>query len=118
MLRYYYQHYAEKYLGVFTSYNEAILRHITSISRNDFLVLDYNLLSAESAYILEVLTKNWGFDLHHADFNGIYKQELISTTVEMNGFIKDRALIAKAENIEKQLQQYAFVKNDGINIPG
>jgi hypothetical protein len=114
-----YKTHSEFLLKVWIRYNEEILNHIRHLSAQQFIVVDYlSVIKNEKPVFLHI-KNNWGFNLRYYDFKKVYKESLVSKTVDINPYIKDKTLIAKAKELENSLNQYIFkpkFENIGVNV--
>jgi hypothetical protein len=100
--------YAEQYLKVWVCYNEELLKHIQDINKENAIVCNVPILIRDSKNILSWLEHECFFDINYIDFNSIYKGELISEHTDITGFVKNRALIEKANALQLELYKHLF----------
>src|SRR5947209_7438321 len=77
----------------------------------------YEDLLKEDEYIFQQLTKEGEFDLDFVPFNDIFKKELLSKTQTISRYVKDKALLAKAAELERHcfaLSQNQRAKQAGL----
>ncbi|MFN8253344.1 MAG: hypothetical protein U0V75_15860 [Ferruginibacter sp.] len=98
------QQQAKGFLKTWISYYEQILFHISLVPPERLVVISCPQLLHRDKAVFTKLTQQWGLDLHYFSFNHIFKQHYISKPHTVDGFIKDKTLVAKARSIEEQLQ--------------
>jgi len=92
------------YLSVWITYNEEILKNIRSLEESKYLVIDSSSLCDIAGQVFDHLTDEWKFDLDYYDFNKIFKASLLSPPTDIDVFVKDESLQARAQQLEKQLK--------------
>jgi hypothetical protein len=102
----YYREKATDYLQVWIDYNEHILDMLTSIPKDDYLVINYSLLETRDRDVFAFLTKAWDFKLEHFPFVKVYKKNMISAKNDIDPLIEDQALIFKAKELEGKFKNY------------
>lgn len=95
----------EKYLKVCITYNEEILHHARQISPDRYRVVDYKGLITSDRSVFQHLHNNWGFPLHYTAFGDIYKENLLHKPDDLSRFVKDKTLLAKAAELERELRK-------------
>lgn len=97
---------AESYLKVWVEYNEHILNTLKDLPAEDYMVVNYTLLEKFDKQIFSFLTKSWNFALKYFSFKDVYDKSLISTPVNIDPYIHNAALLAKAKATEKEFEKY------------
>ena len=97
---------ATQYLKVWITYNECIVTHIKKLPKSSYVVLDYTALLKDDQPVFSHLTQAWKFRLNYVKFKQIYKQKLLNEAQRIDAFVKDKSLLEKANDIEKQLRSY------------
>lgn len=96
---------AKTYLKACTLYNEALLQLVNAVPESRCLVVDYAQLIREDDEVFSTLQKDWQFSgLRYRPFSDIFKEKLISKQWDFFHVIKDKSLIARAEQSEKNLR--------------
>ncbi|WP_214073837.1 hypothetical protein [Mucilaginibacter sp. dw_454] len=108
-LKAYYQLHAEDFLNTWIAYNEAIINTIKTLPKNRFIVTDSNLLCTAENSVFSHLIDDWHFDLKFYDFNKVYKSQLLSRETDIIPFVKNKAVIDKAQKLEAKLRGYMVV---------
>jgi len=101
----FYEDLSEFYLQVWITYNEEILKNIRSMDEEKYLVLDSSSLGANSEQVFDHLKNKWNFSLNYYDFKKIFNAGLVSQPMDINVFVKENALVARAQLLEKQLKE-------------
>ncbi|MGZ3766839.1 MAG: sulfotransferase [Mucilaginibacter sp.] len=102
----YYRDNAERFLKVWIEYNEHILSTLKVLAPEDYLVINYALLEEFDQQVFFCLTKKWRFALQYFSFKEVYKENLISGTIDLSPFISDKELLSKAKNLQNAFEQY------------
>ena len=102
--------YSEFYLRVWVSYNEQLLEHLTKLSKDHYILIDYHTLNKDDKSIFLHIDRQWGFNLEHVEFKSVYKNNLMSGAADLSPYIKDKALMNKAQKIYQSLQAHLFIK--------
>jgi hypothetical protein len=100
----YYKRNAEHYLKVWLAYNEEILRMVKNIPAGDYIVTNCGMLEKKDTEIFNFLTQNWHFKLTYFSFKNVFKKSLMNSVKNMEDFIQDKVLIAKADYVETRLK--------------
>jgi hypothetical protein len=101
-----YRENSEAYLKVWIAYNRNLLMHINKLSKQNYLVTNYENLKENNFYIFSYLKNQWGFHLNYVDYNKVFKEKLISDLVNIEPYINNKGLIYEAEEIERRLEGY------------
>ena len=101
---------AERYLTIWLSYNEQILKMLKRLPAENYLVIDYMVLQQSDKKIFDFLTLKWGLSLSYSNFKDIYKPSLMSTSKNIDDYISDKVLIDKAGYIETKLR--SLIRDD------
>ena len=104
--RKFYNEHTEYYLKVWIDYNEHILSMLAELSPEDYMVVNYLQLKKNDAQVFSLLTNTWRFALKYFSFKDVYKEEMISNTVDLYPFITDHSLLSKAKNVEDEFKKY------------
>jgi hypothetical protein len=102
----FYREKAEYFLKVWIEYNEHILNLLKDLDQDDYIVINYSVLQKSDRQVFSFLTKTWGFMLKYFPFNDIYKENLMSHPIDLEPYLKDATLLAKAKNVENDLKKY------------
>ena len=100
----YYDKNAERYLKVWLTYNQEILKAVRNIPEEDYLVVNYTVLEHKDNEVFEFLTNTWNFSLNYFDFRKVYKDSLMSGVKNIGNLVKDKMLLTKADYIETRLR--------------
>lgn len=100
----YYDKNAERYLKVWLTYNQEILKAVRNIPEEDYLVVNYTVLEHKDNEVFEFLTNTWNFSLNYFDFRKVYKDSLMSGVKNIGNLVKDKMLLTKADYIENRLR--------------
>ncbi|MVT12423.1 sulfotransferase family protein [Chitinophaga tropicalis] len=100
--------YSEHYLKVWINYNESILQHLQQLPAATYLVVDHTTLSASSPSVFKHLAAEWDFDLEYYQFDKVYKEKLISNVLDIEKYIRDKAIISHAQDVQQQLRKQAI----------
>jgi hypothetical protein len=104
--RKFYSENTEYYLKVWIDYNEHILSMLAELSPEDYMVVNYSQLKKSDTQVFSLLTNTWRFALKYFSFKDVYKEELISSTVDLYPFITDYSLLSKAKTVEDEFKKY------------
>jgi hypothetical protein len=107
-LRKFYLEQSEYYLNVWITYNEELLKNIQNLPDDRFMVVDHQKLYEDDKYIFSKLKNTWNFSLKYYDFKKIFKENLLSRVIDIDPFIKDKTLLEKAQNLQKELKKYVY----------
>ena len=99
--------YGEHFLKVWITYNEAILRHLQRIPAAEYLVVDHMALAASNKTVFRHLSETWHFSLSYYEFSKVFKQKLLGEQLNITSYIHNKSLLAKADQLQKDLQQLA-----------
>lgn len=97
---------AEEYLKVWIDYNEHILSFLERVSPDQYLVINYALLGGNDRNVFSFMTTAWHFKLEYYPFRKVFKKNLISDVPDLSPYIKDKSLVSKAKDMEKQFNKY------------
>jgi hypothetical protein len=100
---------ADEFLKVWIFYNEKIIKNIKTLPSEKYLVLNYSVLNEKDTEIISLLVDNWNFSLTYTKFSEIFKPSLFSKPFNIDKYIKDKQLVAYANQLSKSLMEY--VKN-------
>jgi len=103
-----YQH-ADEFLKVWIFYNEQIIKNIKTLPSEKYLVLNYSVLINNDTEIISQLVNNWNFSLSYSKFSEIFNQSLFSKPFNIDIYIKDKQLLARANQLSNSL--IGYVKN-------
>jgi hypothetical protein len=92
------------YLSVWLTYNEEILKNIQRLDEGKYLVIDSSSLCTINEQVFGHLKDDWNFDLNYFDFRKIFKASLFSPPTDIDVFVTDKSLQARAQQLEKQLK--------------
>jgi hypothetical protein len=95
--------YAEFFLKIWIHYYTEILKHTRTLPGNRYLFVHYSALSENDKTVFTRLKNEWQFSLEYFPFANVYKKELLSNVLDVEKYIRDKSLIAKAKEIEKEL---------------
>jgi len=98
---------SDYFLKVWIFYNEQILKNISNLTPERYLVLNYSMLNSKDHDVLSFLINNWQFSLQYKKFSDTYNEKLFSEPFNMESYISDKELINKAKNLENVLETYA-----------
>ena len=101
----FYEDLSELYLSVWITYNEEILKNIRSLDEGKSLVIESSSLCTTGEQVFGHLRDAWHFDLNYFDFKKIFNESLQSAPADIDVFIKDKSLPAKARQLEEQLKE-------------
>lgn len=101
--KYLYAQHSTAFLKVWLSYNRALLRHMKQVPEHRFVVLHYADLQDHHREIFDRIQQQWQFPLRYVDFNTVFRKELIGEPIDIKPYIKSKALIAEAVQMEQQL---------------
>jgi len=104
--RKFYKTHAEDYLKVYIEYNQHILNTLKELASEDYMVVNYSLLEKSDKEVFSFLTGKWHFKLQYHKFNEVYKKNLMSKAFNVDAYIDDKELIAKANSITTELKSY------------
>jgi len=93
------------YLSVWITYNEEILKNIRSLDDGKYIVIDSSSLCATSGQVFGHLKHDWNFDLNYFDFKKIFNESLHSPVTDIDVFVHDKSLPARACQLEQQLRE-------------
>lgn len=94
------------YLQVWIMYNDCLLRSIKKLPSSNYLVTDYSLLHQLDTRVFNHLANRWAFLLDYTAFGKVYNEQLISEVVDIARYVKDRKLVDKAKNLEREIRKY------------
>ena len=100
--------YGEQYLKTWICYNEELLKHIHNIKKEDAVVCDLSMLLQNPKDIFLWLKEEWRFDMDYYSFGSLYKKELITGHTDITAFIKNKALIEKANALQLEFKKHLF----------
>jgi hypothetical protein len=103
--------YSERYLTVWLSYNEAIADHVRQLDPSKYIIVDFPVLPDGGKHVFQHLTGDWHFPLTFVNFNSIYKERLVHSPLNIERYIKNKALLGKAENIQDRLRNSVTFRN-------
>ena len=83
------------------------MENLRSMSEKRYLIVDYDMLKTRDEEVFSFLNRNWHFSLNYAKFSGVYKDNLLSKSFDVEDYIDDKQLIGKADGIMKKLKNYA-----------
>ncbi len=98
-----YKTYAKKYLEIWIAYNEELLKHIEAIPPGSYIAMDYLSLLDDDKYFFKYLVDEWGLSMKYVGFKTLYKEQLISQSINIAALISDVSLLAKAQLLENRL---------------
>lgn len=101
--------YATHYLKVWVHYNQLILQQLQTLPNNRYIVVHSSLLRVHDIEVFAHLTNEWNFSLHYIPFNTIYTKALWSNKTDVLSYIKDKQLLARAQQLQQALVQYATI---------
>ena len=105
----FYKEHTEYYLKVYIEYNEHILNALKDLSPEDYVVVNYSMLEKSDKEVFSFLTDKWRFKLHYFSFKDVYNKKFMSKPFNVDAFIYDTALIAKAIGVEKELKTHITI---------
>jgi hypothetical protein len=105
-VREFYGERADHYLKVWITYNEEILKNVQTLPKYAYVLLNYAMLRSNDESVCAFLTKRWELSLKYFKFKDVYKEKMISNHVDPDVYIVDRSLIAKANGLQKSLEDY------------
>ena len=97
---------AEYFLKVWIDYNEHILSMLKELPVEDYIVINYSLLEKNDKEVFSFLTGTWHFALNYFSFKEVYKEDLMSGPPNLEPFLKDQDLLAKAKIVDEALKGY------------
>lgn len=98
--------YAERFLKVWIHYYERIFNHVSSLPGKRYMFVHYGCLVKNDKDAFDRLKDDWNFSLQYIPFANIYKTELLSRVYNVDKFIKNKELIAKAKKIERNISDF------------
>jgi hypothetical protein len=108
---YFFKLHAEEYLSVWVNYYQRIIEHFNALPPNQYLLVSYENLLKNDTVVMKYLVDKWGFSLQPVPFKNIFKKEMLSKTRTISDYVNDKALVAKAKELEAlcvQLSQAAL----------
>lgn len=99
---------AEQFLRVWIYYHEQILKHLSEVNPQAYLIVHYSNLLKNDHSVFNVLKHDWQFSLNYYPFDEVYRKELLSEKKNIECYINDDALISKARTIESTLNHIAL----------
>lgn len=105
-LRRIYKLHAEFFLRVWIHYYEQILHLLRSLPAERYIIAHYTSLVKDDTAVLNRLKTEWRFSLEHFPFSSVYKKELLSKPRNIGPYIKDKTLIQKARELEKECTKF------------
>jgi hypothetical protein len=103
---------ATYYLKVWIAYNEHILEMLKHLQADDYIVINYSLLEKNDQQVFSFLTDKWKFVLQYFSFNEVYKENLITHSVDLDPFLSDKVLQHKAMGLENAFKSYMTYKDE------
>ena len=100
-----YRIHTEKYLKVCIEYNEEILQHTRQIPPDQYRVVDYKKLIQSDKAVFSYLRDQWNFPLQYIPFSDIYKEKLVHAPADLSPYVKDKSLLARAAELERELRK-------------
>lgn len=101
---------AEHFLKTWLLYNREIKKLIQTLPEKQFMVVDQNCLLQHSKAIFDEMQNRWQLsDLQFTAYHQLFKQKLQSPVLDLAPFIKNKALIKEAEDLQNWLQEYVPV---------
>ena len=97
---------AEHFLRVWLFYNEKILASLKVLSPDKYVVLNYDTLNEKDKEVADFMVNNWKFSLQYFSFSKIFKKDLFSETLNVEPYIKNKALIADAQRLKANLMNF------------
>jgi hypothetical protein len=102
----FYRNNMESFLKVWIEYNEHILGMLKELPPENYIVVSYSLLENCDKQVFSFLTKTWHFALQYFSFKEVYKKSLISNLIDIDPFVNDSTLLAKAKCVENDFKAY------------
>jgi len=96
----------EYFLKVWIEYNEHILNMLRELPEQDYIAINYSLLEKCDKQVFSFLTNTWRFALDYFSFKDVYKKNLIGKVMNIDPFIKDNELLARAKRVESDFKKY------------
>ena len=96
--------YAEKFLKVWIHYYERLLDHISTLTRDRYLVVNYRQLLSKDRALFQYLQKAWQFSFDYFPFAEVYKPGLINKPATVERYIRDKSLIMRAEELQERFE--------------
>lgn len=94
---------SERYLKIWIHYYEKILKHIQSLPRNRFIVVNYAELKENDNCFFSKLKNDWDFSLNYLPFLKVYQNSLLSEERDISNYIANTDLKATAKAIENEI---------------
>jgi hypothetical protein len=101
-----YENLSTYYLNIWITYNEELLKHMELLQNQQFIAVDYKLLNQNDKRTFSVLKDDWKFAIEYVDFSKVFKEKLISKTVDISQFVVDKSLLETAYVLEDKLRAY------------
>lgn len=101
-----YENLSTYYLNIWITYNDELLKHMELLQNQQFIAVDYKLLSQNDKRTFSVLKDDWKFAIEYVDFSKVFKEKFISKTVDISQFIVDKSLLETAYVLEDKLRAY------------
>ncbi len=99
-----YKDHTEQYIRVWIAYNEEILEHVKLIDPSRYSAVDYRELTTSDKPVFAHLTDVWKFTLRFIPFNQVFKKNLVNPPIDLLPYIRDKKLLAKAQELEATMQ--------------
>jgi Sulfotransferase family len=106
----FYRDLSEFYLNIWMAYNQEILKNIKTLPVEKYLFVEHSSLLDRDKEVFGHLKDNWHFNLEYYDFKKIFKENLLSAVINVDLFVTDKALLEKAQNLEKELKELCSKK--------
>jgi hypothetical protein len=105
-LQAFYKSNAGYYLQVWITYNQQLLKLIETSSPETCLVVNYSFLNDNDSRVRNYMKEKWSLALIDIGFSEIFKGNLINTPLDIDSFISDKALVAKAVALQTDLESH------------
>jgi hypothetical protein len=111
-----FREHANHYLKVWIHYYEEIMDHITSLTPEKYIFVQYAYLAGQDKIVFNHLKEGWQFSLEYFPFKNIFKKSLLSEVENIDNYIKDKTLIERAKKIDRLIGQLLML-NQYIDQP-
>lgn len=105
----FYNKMAERYLKIWIAYNEEILKSVQTLPRHAYVMLNYSMLKSNDESVCSFINERWNFSLKYFRFNDIYNENMMSTHVDIDSYVSNKALINRATQLQKDLENYMIL---------
>lgn len=112
----FYNEHSIKFLNIWIAYNKAILNSIGKLDKDEYLIINYEMLKNKSPQVFRFLTSKWNFELNYRGFLTIYKDRLISDRINFMSYIKDPTTIQEADELNQLFNDYLCQSDELLKV--